>query len=118
MVGDYAVGVIVDWDGVDDSGAETSNEIDIMLVKGFTPVFISCKNGEVHKEALYELDSVADRFGGEYAEKVMLATYLSGNEEKREYLKMRAKDMGIKLISGIEEMTQEELKTELGKIVK
>ena len=47
MVGDYAVGVIVDWDGVDDSGAETSNEIDIMLVKGFTPVFISCKNGHV-----------------------------------------------------------------------
>ena len=113
-----AVGVIVDWDSIDTPGAETRNEIDIMLVWGLTPVFISCKNGEVNKEALYELDSVADKFGGEYAKKVLLATYLAGNEEKREYLKTRAKDMGIRLISGIEEMTREEFKAELEKIVK
>ena len=107
-INDSAVGVTVDWDGVSSGGAETRNEIDIMLMKDAVPVFISCKNGEVYKEALYELDSLARRFGGSYAEKVMFATYLSGDDDKKAYLISRAKDMGINLIYGIEKMEKEE----------
>ena len=43
---------------------ETKNEIDVMLMRGVVPVFVSCKNGAVKMDELYKLDTVAQRFGG------------------------------------------------------
>jgi len=54
------------------------------------PVFISCKNGRVNQMALYELDAVANRFGGKYVRKELAAT----QEITPGYLK-RAEEMGI-----------------------
>ena len=49
---DVANGVYVDWDGRINSKAgpggyyvDTENEIDIVLMRGIVPIFISCKNG-------------------------------------------------------------------------
>ena len=114
---DCDVGVFVDWDGKDIYGAETTNEIDIIIVKDFIPVFISCKNGEVYKEALYELDTMARRFGGEYAKKVMFASYVSADDNKKEYIKKRASDMGITLIYGIDKMPEEKFSEEIIKLI-
>ncbi len=114
---DCDVGVFVDWDGLESGGAETRNELDIVVVKDFVPAFISCKNGEIYKEALYELDSLARRFGGEYAKKIMFASYVSSYPDKKEYIKKRASDMGITLIDGIHEMTKREFKERLKSIL-
>lgn len=119
---DTDIGVYIDWDGVIHSDEErcydTKNEIDILLTRDLVPVFISCKNGEIHKEALYELETVADRFGGRYARKFLVASYISTNEESRKYIIQRAKDMNINLICDVHSLTRDGFKTLLKKNIK
>lgn len=111
---DILTGVVVDWDGIVYKSytrpADTQNELDLVVMRDSVPVFISCKNGEVHKEAMYELDTVATRFGGKYARKVLISTYMTFNEKGRKHLESRAADMGIVLIHGVNKLTKEELK--------
>lgn len=88
---DCRVGVHIDWDGeINGREIDVENEIDVMLLEGVVPVFISCKNGRVNQMALYELDAVANRFGGKYVRKELAAT----QEITPGYLK-RAEEMGI-----------------------
>ena len=88
---DCRVGVHIDWDGVINSfEVDVENEIDVMLLEGKTPIFISCKNGKVNQMALYELDAVAGRFGGKYVKKELAAT----QEINVGYIK-RAEEMDI-----------------------
>lgn len=88
---DCRVGVHIDWDGeINGREIDVENEIDVMLLEGVVPVFISCKNGRVNQMALYELDAVANRFGGKYVRKELSAT----QEITPGYLK-RAEEMGI-----------------------
>lgn len=119
---DTDIGVYIDWDGVIHSDEEkyydTKNEIDIFLTRDLVPVFISCKNGEIHKEALYELETVADRFGGRYARKFLLASYISSNAESRKYIIQRAKDMNINLICDVHNLTRDDFKALLKKNIK
>ena len=111
---DILTGVVVDWDGVVYKSfrypADTQNELDIVVMRGATPVFVSCKNGEVHKEALYELDTVADKFGGKYAKKALVCTYVTFNEKAKTNLAGRARDMKTELIHGVHSLTREEFK--------
>lgn len=119
---DIDIGIYVDWDGVIHDGTtkerDTINEIDVMLMRDLVPVFVSCKNGEVHKEALYELDIIAKRFGGEYSKKIMVTTYISNDAESRRYIKQRAKDMNIDIIDGVHLMTCTEFTETLKKRAK
>lgn len=119
---DLDIGVFVDWDGEVHSGSEhiydTKNEIDLIAMRGITPVFVSCKNGEARKEALYELDTLAEHFGGRYARKVLFATYISPDEDSKKYIEQRARDMNIVIIDGVDKMSREELKRVLRKNVK
>jgi len=73
---DCLVGIHLDWDGIfhEKGGEDVLNEVDVLALQGYVPVFISCKNGHVDKEALYELEAVTDKFGGKYAKKVLVAT--------------------------------------------
>ena len=107
-------GVIVDWDGVVHDGsssfADTHNELDIVMTRDIVPVFVSCKNGEVHKEALYELDTIARKFGGKYAKKVILTTFVAFNEKSRNHIKTRAKEMNIEFIDNVDKLSQEDFK--------
>ena len=89
---DCRIGVHIDWDGVI-TGQDVKNEIDVMLLEGYLPVFISCKNGKVDQMALYELDTVAKRFGGKYAKKMLVA----GQEITEGYL-LRADEMEIECV--------------------
>ena len=107
-------GVVIDWDGefhdetVED-GYDTENEIDILLMHDVVPVFISCKNGIVTADELYKLNTVAHRFGGKYSKKVLVATAIQSLGEAGNYLRQRAKDMGITIIEDIQYMEDAEL---------
>ncbi|MBQ8638510.1 MAG: DUF1887 family protein [Lachnospiraceae bacterium] len=91
---DCRVGVHIDWDGVihKGSGKDVLNEIDIMSIQQNVPTFISCKIGNVDQMALYELETVANRFGGKYAKKVLAVA----KEVAPVYL-LRAEEMGIEI---------------------
>ena len=91
---DCRVGVHLDWDGViyNHSGKDTLNEIDVLSLHGVIPTFISCKNGSVNQMALYELETVADKFGGKYAKKVIAAPQGLNDTHA-----LRAKEMKIEI---------------------
>lgn len=120
--GDIEMGAVVDWDGriheCYDPEVDTINEIDIFLMRGMVPVFISCKNGNVHKEALYELDTVARKIGGKYAKKILISTYLGGDSDNSKYILTRGKDMGIHIMDDIHNKTKEDFLKEFKEITK
>jgi hypothetical protein len=91
---DCMVGVHLDWDGViyNHSLKDTLNEIDVLSLRGVIPTFISCKNGSVNQMALYELKTVADKFGGKYAKKVIAAPQGLNDTHS-----LRAKEMNIEI---------------------
>lgn len=109
--GDSDVGVYVDWDGIiseEADGVDTRNEIDVVFTKGYVPVFISCKNGQVHKEDLYELYTVGQKFGGEYSKLALVCTYISSDIHQKETIINRAKTMNIEIIDSVDEMSYNE----------
>lgn len=117
---DWDVGVPLDWDGIPQPYGvmNTCNEVDVMLTVGITPVFISCKNGICNKEALYELQTLAEHFGGRFARKILVATYINYNENARNSTLQRAKDMGIILIADTHKISMEAFSARLREAVK
>lgn len=100
---DVMNGVYIDWDGeIHDEPYkyDTKNEIDVIMMRGMVPIFVSCKNGYIDMEELYKLTAVADRFGGKYSKKVLVATALD-NLDRCNYIRQRAEDMGIHLVEGV-----------------
>lgn len=95
---DCKVGVHLDWDGVlhYSPGIDVLNEIDVLTLKGNVPTFISCKTGKMGPSntlhALYELQTVAERFGGKYAKKVLVTSRMPA-----EVYITRAEEMEIKI---------------------
>ena len=111
LYNDVMNGVEIDWDGIirnEGEAFDTTNEIDVMLMHNMIPIFISCKNGAFKADELYKLSTVAERFGGKYAKKVLVASSL-GNTVADRILKQRAQDMGIKVIDKKEVMKDEAL---------
>ena len=111
-------GVVIDWDGeCHDEDAEqifdTENEVDILLMRRTLPVFISCKNGIVTSDELYKLNTVAERFGGKHAKKVLVTTSLGSMGEAGRYVRQRAIDMGIQLLENVQKMEDAELARKL-----
>ena len=109
---DCYVSVNIDWDGIihplEDNWKDTTNEIDLMVMRGLTPIFISCKNGKIGEEELYKLNTVASRFGGKYAKKVLIATKLERETPaaQKSYLQ-RAKDMGVHVVPNAGTLSKE-----------
>ncbi len=115
---DLLNGVVIDWDGTQhDEKTEhvydTENEVDIVAMHDIVPVFVSCKNGEFSAEELYKLQTVAERFGGQYAKKVLIATSVDAMGTTGEYLRQRAKDMNIRLMENVQNKSDEQIKKEL-----
>lgn len=115
---DCQMGVKIDWDGVIHKQAEktpdTENEIDIIAVHDATPLFISCKNGTVEEEELYKLHTVATRFGGPYAKKMLIATHLNQKSvASNRALAQRAWDMDIYLITDAGKLSKAEWREEI-----
>lgn len=117
---DCASGVVVDWDGkTAKNGAVfdgTVNEIDLILMKRLTPIFISCKNGGVDEGELYKLAVVAEKFGSKYAKKVLIVSCFSKRGQGLKYFLERAKDFGIVVISDAHKLTDAQLTDKLIKI--
>ena len=115
---DVMNGVEIDWDGkiygMDEQQQhpDTTNEIDVLLMHNMIPIFVSCKNGDVTVDELYKLNTVAERFGSNYAKKILISTVLSELRIEKN-LKQRAQDMGIKVISGTDVMNDEALRIRL-----
>ena len=116
--GDYVYddvlnGVCIDWDGDAEENGESivvENEIDVMMTKGAVPVFISCKNGQVDVDELYKLNTVARRFGGDYAKKVLVTTALErSGGDFASFFRDRAEDMGIRLLENVQHYSESEL---------
>lgn len=108
---DAASGVVIDWDGVHGFGSTfdgSVNEVDVVLVKGMIPIFISCKNGSVDEGELYKLATVADKFGGKYAKKLLVLTNFKKKGYSREYFLQRAKDMGIRVIDNFRRLSEKD----------
>ncbi len=94
---DCAMGISMDWDGIvgNFGSNDTRNELDVMLTVGLVPVCISCKNGNIDNTALYELDTVSRHFAGNFAKRILVATYVNQNAQSAQFLAQRARDMGI-----------------------
>ena len=119
---DVATGVYIDWDAsihdIKDEEKDTENEIDVMLMRGVVPIFISCKNGYFDETELYKLNTVAERFGGPYSRKVLVSTYYGNNSiEGHKYFVQRAKDMNIQLIEDVHNLSNNEFKRKIKNIV-
>lgn len=96
---DGASGVEIDWDTIPSPFArdDVKNEIDVFLMQGLIPVFISCKNGFVDSDELYKLSVVASRFGAPYAKKILV---LTGHIPDTAFLD-RAKELSITVLEGV-----------------
>lgn len=108
---DCQMGVHIDWDGIVQEDyprvPETRNEIDVLLTRGLTPLFISCKNGDVEEEELYKLHTVASRFGGRAARKMLIVTRLQKQKPaSAQAFIQRARDMGIYLVTDAASLTR------------
>lgn len=108
-----SMGVSIDWDGVlhppSEGLAETRNEIDVILMHGMTPLFISCKNGTIDEGELYKLNAVAQRFGGPYAKKMLIATQMDrGRPAANRAFAQRAWDMDIFLVTDAADLSHQE----------
>ena len=123
---DVKNGVHIDWDGEIHTGKDsndTENEIDVILMRDMVPIFVSCKNGRIENEELYKLNTVASRFGGKYAKKVLVASESLTTRKKPAYFRSRAHDMGIKLYPEkggrpLSELSFEEIKAVVRDFVK
>ncbi len=117
---DVMTGVCIDWDGEIHLGTDvkdTENEIDAIFLHGTVPVFVSCKNGMIETEELYKLQSVAQRFGGKYAKKVLIAASLEDSATNfDDYFRARAKEMGICLVETVRDLEESELQRLLGNL--
>ncbi len=108
---DVMTGVFIDWDAKEpgEDEANIANEIDIILMKDMVPVFISCKNGAVSVDELYKLSSVAKKFGGNHAKRVLVATNLDKMGSTAKYIRARARDMKIRVIENVHKQSEAEI---------
>ncbi len=105
--------IIIKWDGdIDPETPDPVNEIDIMMMRGAVPVFVSCKNGRCTSDELYKLNTVAARFGGKYAKKILA---LANPADKDADFRQRAKEMGIKLFDDLARYNEKGIAKEIRK---
>ncbi len=93
---DVKISVVVDWDGDLEARINTLNEIDVMLVHGQVPLFVSCKSGSPNVVALNEIKMLASQFGGENGRAVLVT--MADVRTNDPFLYQRAADMGVALI--------------------
>lgn len=102
-VNECGLNCYLDWEGDgnprhrDTDNSDVINEVDVLYMKKNIPTFISCKNKLVSdNQVLYELETVANRFGGTNARKILLARAGAAKA-----IKNRADEMGIRVARDI-----------------
>ena len=110
---DCVNGAVIDWAGNDEADhTDPINEIDLILMKGLQPVFISCKNGMFGAEELFKFNSVTERYGGKYAKKVLISTRPVNDPD----LKFRAQELGIRLVDNVMSMTDKQFRKRIASL--
>jgi len=92
---EIAMSSIIDWNYDSKNLRDPINEIDLILVRGITPIFISCKTSVPSAFDLYEIKSLAEKFGGSMA-KAVLVTSSDLNSNKSYFV--RARELNIRII--------------------
>jgi hypothetical protein len=93
---DVVLSAVVNWQGGAIQRDSVTNEIDVVAVQGIQPVFISCKTGEIHTEALNELAILRDRFGGKNSRAIIATSGVA--TKNRAPMRRRAAQLGIEVI--------------------
>ena len=92
---DIEIDPVVSWDN-DDDNDDTVNEVDLIAMKGTTPIFISCKSGIPGNEAVYEIGEITRRFGNYHARAVLVTACDMARDA--ESVRKRAEDSGVEVI--------------------
>lgn len=90
---DVQLDQVLSWDSVNE---HTVNELDLIATSGASVFFISCKTGTLNMNMLYEIKTMAQRFGGRYSIPV-LATVCNMVSDAPALLR-RAAAMGIVIL--------------------
>lgn len=87
--------VVIDWDGIPQRRDNVVNEIDVMLMRGITPIFISCKTSVPTTESLNEIELYAKKLGGAGAKSMLVTT---ANLDNAPTVRVRAKELDLILV--------------------
>lgn len=68
------IGAEIDWNGIFPEADNVQNEIDVVLRKGQSIIFISCKMTDLSVEAINELEVYANHFAGESCLKLIVCS--------------------------------------------
>ena len=68
------IGAEIDWNGIFPEVDNVQNEIDVVLRKGQSIIFISCKMTDLSVEAINELEGYANHFAGETCLKLIVCS--------------------------------------------
>ena len=68
------IGAEIDWNGIFPEADNVQNEIDVILRKGHSVVFISCKMTDLAVEAINELEVYANHFAGDNCLKMIVCS--------------------------------------------
>ena len=68
------IGAEIDWNGIFPEVDNVQNEIDVVLRKDYSVVFISCKMTDLSVEAINELEVYANHFAGESCLKLIVCS--------------------------------------------
>lgn len=110
---DCQMSVDIIWEDPDAPFSDTKNEMDLILTRGLVSLFVSCKNGETNEEELYKMNSVATRFGGLGAKKMLIATDLRITDGKSiDKFIQRAESMGIHVVANAKELEKADWRVE------
>ena len=107
---DAQTGIYITWENQTETKSDdVFNEIDVVLMKGMVPVFVSCKNGKFSSNELYKLSTVAEKFGGKYAKKIVVTTC----KECASNMRSRATEHKIGIVLITKEMSEEKIKRKI-----
>ena len=91
------MGVNIDWNKRDICKSR-DNEIDVVIMKGSQPIFISCKMRKVQREMVYEIYAMARRLAGDYSKSLLATTddvRASREKDNGIYLRMLKMKVGL-----------------------
>ena len=91
---DIDIRVNIDWNGGVFNRRDPNSELDVMASKDGRLISISCKAGKYDQQAIYEVKTNAEQFGGELAVPVLCTDY----ERKHSEYVEKAETLGVLLI--------------------
>lgn len=91
---DIDIRVNIDWNGGEFNRRDPNSELDVMASKDGRLISVSCKSGKYDQQAIYEVKTNAEQFGGNFAIPVLCTDYERRHSEYEE----KAETLGVLLI--------------------